>query len=94
MIDTSIGGIFLKRTTQQTFDLLDGIATNNYQWLKERIVKGNKTGGVNTNVFVNLATQVSLLTKQLQNQQASAHAIQTSSLVCEICNGPHQTMEC
>ena len=57
-------------------------------------MKEKGTGGVNTNVFSNLAAQVSLLTKQLHNQQASAHAIQTSSMVCDICNTPHQTMEC
>ena len=94
MIDTLVEGIFLKRTTQQVFDLLDGIATNSYQWSQERMVKGNGNNGVSTNVFSNLEAQVSLLTKQLQNQQASAHAIQTSSVLCEICSGSHQTMEC
>ena len=81
MIDTSDGGIFLKRMTQQTFYLLDGIATNSYQWSQERIVKGNRNSGVGTDVFSNLAAQVSLLTKQLQNQQASTHAIQASSMI-------------
>ena len=74
MIDTSAGGIFLKRTTQHAFDLLDGIATNSYQWSQERIIKGNGNNGVSDDVFSKLATQVSLLTKQLQNQQALAHA--------------------
>ena len=54
-VDTSAGGILLKRTTQQAFDLLDGIATNSYQWSQERMVKGNENNGVNTNVFSNLA---------------------------------------
>ena len=94
MIDTLVEGIFLKRMTQQVFDLLDGIATNSYQWSQERMVKGNGNNGVSTNVFSNLEAHVSLLTKQLQNQQASAHAIQTSSVLCEICSGSHQTMEC
>ena len=65
MIDTSSGGIFLKRTTQQAFDLLDEIAKNSYQWLQERMVKGNENNGVSIDVFSNLAEQVSLLTKQL-----------------------------
>ena len=65
MIDTLAGGIFLKRTTQQAFDFLDGIATNNYQWSQERMVKRNENNGVSTDVFSNLAAQVSLLTKQL-----------------------------
>ena len=55
MIDTSAGGIFLKRTTLQAFDFLDGIATNSYQWSQERMVKGNGNGGVSTDVFSNLA---------------------------------------
>ena len=54
MIDTSIGGIFSKRTTQQAFDLLDGIVTNSYQWSQERMVKGNGNNGVSTYVFSNL----------------------------------------
>ena len=65
MIDTSVGGIFLKMTTQQAFDLLDGIAANSYQWSQERMVKENGNNGVSTDVFSNLAAQVSLLTKQL-----------------------------
>ena len=65
MIDTSAGGILLKRKTQQAFDLLDGIATNNYQWSQERMVKGNGNNGISTYVFSNLAAWVSLLTKQL-----------------------------
>ena len=68
MIDTSARGIFLKRTTQQVVDLLDGMS-------QERKIKGKRNSGPSTNVFANLATQASLLTKQLQNQQASAHAI-------------------
>ena len=67
MIDTSARGIFLKRTTQQDFDLLDGIATNSYQWSQERMVKEDGNNGVSTEVFSNLAAQVSFLTKQLQN---------------------------
>ena len=63
MIDTSAEGIFFKTMTQQAFDLLDGIAINNYQWSQERMVKGNRNNGVSTNVFSNLAVQVSLLTK-------------------------------
>ena len=65
MIDTLTGGIFLKMMTQQAFDLLDGIATNSYQWSQERMIKGNGNGGPSTDVFANLAAQVSLLTKQL-----------------------------
>ena len=55
MIDTSAGGILLKRATQQAFDLLDGIAINSYQWSQERMVKGNGNNGASTNVFSNLA---------------------------------------
>ena len=52
-------------TTQQAFDLLDGIAKKSYQWSQERMVKGNENGGPSTYVFVDLTAQVSLLTKQL-----------------------------
>ena len=65
MINTLAGGIFLKRTTQQAFNVLDGITTNSYQWSQERMVKGNKNNVVSIDVFSNLAAQVSLLTKQL-----------------------------
>ena len=54
MIDTSAGGIFLKRTTQQAFDLLDEIVKNSYQWSQERMVKGNGNDGPSTDVFANL----------------------------------------
>ena len=42
----------------------------------------------------NLATQVSLLTKQLQKQQGAMNAIQTNPWeICDLCGAQHSNME-
>ena len=52
-------------------------------------------GGADANVFSNLATQVSLLTKQLQKQQGAVNSTQTNPWeICESCGGQHNTLEC
>ena len=91
MIDTSVGGIFLKRTTQQAFDMLDGIAINSYQWSQERMIEGNENGGPSTDAFANLAAQVSLLSKQLQELVAK-HFIEEGNMAKMSFEGQHERL--
>ena len=56
-------GALMKKTTNQAYRILEDMATNSNQWPKDRLVVRKTVGGTNLDVFKNLATQVSLLTK-------------------------------
>ena len=56
----------MKKTINEAYELLENMATNNYQWPKERLTSKKVVGVTDMDVFYNLETQVSLLNKQLQ----------------------------
>ena len=71
------------------------MTTNGNQWPKDMLVVRKTVGGADLDVFNNLATKVSLLTKQLQKQQGAINAIQTNPWeICDFCEGQHSSMEC
>ena len=57
----------MKKTINETYELLEDMATNIYQWPKERLAFKKVAGVVDIDVLSNLATQVSLLNRQLQH---------------------------
>ena len=65
IIDASIRGALMKKTTYQAYGILKDMATNSNQWPKDRVVARNVVGGANIDVLSNLVTHVALLTKQL-----------------------------
>ena len=38
LIDAASGGAFIGKTQDEAYDLLEGMAMNNYQWQSERIL--------------------------------------------------------
>ena len=88
VIDTSIGGALMKKTTNQVYGILEDMATNGNQWPRERIIPRMAGGGTNTEVLSNLVSHVAQLTKQLQRQQGAVNAIQVNPWeICESCGG-------
>ena len=95
VIDASAGGALMKKTTDQAYEILEDIATNNNQWPKDRITSGKVVGGANNEVLSNLVTHVTQPTKQLTKQQGIVNAVQTSPWeLCELCGGHHSSTEC
>ena len=66
VIDASVGGALMKKTTYQAYGILEDMETNNNKWPKDRLVVRKTVGDADLDMFNNLATQVSLLSKQLQ----------------------------
>ena len=84
VINASTGGALIKNTTDQAYNSLEDMATNSNQWSKDKLVVRKNIGGTDLDVFNNLASQVSLLTKQLQKQQGVVNAIQTNTTVWNV----------
>ena len=78
MIDASVGGSLMKKTTDQAYEILEDAATNTNQWPREKTTPVKVIGGINNEVLNNLVTHVAQLTKQLTRQQGTTNAIHTN----------------
>ena len=95
MIDASVGGALMKKTTDQAYEILEDATTNTNQWPREKATPVNTVGGTDNAVLNNLVNHVAQLTKQLNRQQGTANAIQTNPWeLCEFCGGQHSSAEC
>ena len=63
VIDSSAGGALMKKTTNQAYAILEDMATNSNQWLRERMIPRKVVGGADTVVLSNLVSHVAQLTK-------------------------------
>ena len=91
VIDASVGGALMKKTTDQAYEILEDGATNNNQWPKDRITSVKAVGGADNEVLSNLVTHVAQLTKQ----QGTVNVVKTSPWeLCEFCGGQHSSIEC
>ena len=68
MIDASVGGALMKKTTDQAYEILEDATTNTNQWPRDKITLVKAIGGTNNEVLSNLVTYVAQLTKQLSRQ--------------------------
>ena len=65
MIDALAGGALMKKTTDQSYEILEDAATNTNQWPREKTTPVKAVGGMNNEVLNNLVNHVAKLTKQL-----------------------------
>ena len=63
LIDASVGGAIIGRNEVEAYQILKNIALNNCQWLVERVAPKKQARLYDLDVFTNLATQVSTLSK-------------------------------
>ena len=95
VIDASAGGVLMKKTTDQAYEILEDAATNTNQWPRDRITLVKAVGSADDEVLSNLITHVAQLTKQLTKQQGTVNSVQTSPWeLCEFCGGQHSSTNC
>ena len=63
VIDASAGGSFMKKSEEEAYELLDDVATNNFQWPSERVAAKKATGVYEIDALTALTAQVASLTK-------------------------------
>ena len=66
VINALVGGVLMKKTTDQEYGILEDMATNSNQWPRDKMIPRKAMGGANTEVLSNLVNHVAQLTKQLQ----------------------------
>ena len=65
----------MKKSEDEVYELLDDVATNNFQWPSERFVSKNAARVYEIDAITALTAQVASLTKQLQNNHLAANSI-------------------
>ena len=99
LIDAYAGGAILGKNKVEAYQILENIALNDCQWLVERAGPKKLAGVFDLDMFTNLSSQVSTLSKQLQasqqlGSQVSVHKVEERPPACEQCHGPHPTSQC
>lgn len=92
MIDAAAGGTLMGKTPEEAYELLDEMASNNYQWSSDRMAPKRAAGVHEINAFSVLAAQVANLSKQLSNM--NVNAIQSTNVICDFCAGNHASVDC
>ena len=94
IIDAAAGGAFMSKSANEAYELLEEMATNNYQWPSERAgINKNAAWVHELDAITTLIAQVVSLTKQLQQNTMSAQVVQ-AQVMCELCGGPHPFDQC
>ena len=97
IVDASTGGALMKKTIDQTYEILEDTTTNSNQWPRDRSTPRKPLAEADTEVLSNLVNHVARLTKQLQlqKQPSTMNAIQNNPWEsCESCGGQHSNIDC
>ena len=87
VIDASVGGTLMKKTTE----ILEDATINTNQWPRDMNTPVKAVGGTDNEVLRNLVAHVSQLTKQ----QGTINGVQTNQWeLCEFCGGQHNSTKC
>ncbi|XP_062119320.1 uncharacterized protein LOC133833078 [Humulus lupulus] len=97
VLDASANGAILSKTYNKAFEILERIASNNYQWSNTRAPTSRKVAGV---LEVDaLTAQMALMTNILKNMSLGgniqlAAAIQSAEVSCVYCGDGHTFENC
>ena len=58
IVDASVGGALMKKTTDQAHEILEDTTTNSNQWPRDRSAPRKPLAGANTEVLNNLVNHV------------------------------------
>ncbi|XP_023887557.1 uncharacterized protein LOC111999657 [Quercus suber] len=91
MVDAAAGGALTSNTHEVAYELLEKLASNNYQWPTERAMPRKTAGVLELDSITSLAAQMATLSQQLGKM--NVNAIQTN-VVCDHCTGNHSSVDC
>ncbi|XP_062103150.1 uncharacterized protein LOC133814170 [Humulus lupulus] len=100
VLDASANGAILSKSYNEAFEILERIASNNYQWSNTRAPTSRKVAGVlEVDALTTLAAQMALMTNILKNMSMGgnvqpAAAIQSAEVSCVYCGDGHTFENC
>ena len=91
MVDAAAGGALMSKTHEAAYELLEELASNNYQWPIEKTMLRKTAGVLELDSITSLVAQMATLSQQLGKM--NVNAIQTN-VVCDHCVGNHSSVDC
>ena len=82
----------MSKTPEDAYNLLETMASNNYQWHGERSTPKKVAGMHEVDSWNLLNAKIDMLTKKLEASTKVTKSIAVYS--CEYCGGGHPTLEC
>ncbi|XP_062094211.1 uncharacterized protein LOC133800271 [Humulus lupulus] len=100
VLDASANGAILSKSYNEAFEILERIASNNYQWSNTRAPTSRKVAGVlEVDALTALTAQMASMTNILKNMSLGgniqpAAAIQSAEISCVYCGDGHTFENC
>ena len=91
-IDATTQGSFMSKTLEDAYNLLETMASNNYQWHGEWSAPKKVAGMHEVDSWNLLNAKIDMLTKKLEASAKVTNSMAVYS--CEYCGGGHPTLEC
>lgn len=92
-IDVVAGGSFMGKTEKATYNLLEEILANNYQWLVKRLERKRQQCVYEINALASINAMLDTLVRRL-DKMGMQNCSPNSVVVCEICDSRHEIVEC
>ena len=90
-IDATAQGSFMSKTPEDAYNLLETMASNNYQWHGERSAPKKAAGMHEVDSWNLLNAKIDMLTKKLEASAKVTNPMAVYS--CEYCGGGHPTLK-
>ena len=91
-IDAAAGGALMAKTYEEAYQLIETMATNNYQWPTARMTQPTVAGIFEVDGVTAITAQISALSKKFD--MWSGGQTQSVAIICELCAGEHSTDQC
>ncbi|PON84516.1 hypothetical protein TorRG33x02_197200 [Trema orientale] len=86
-IHIAAGEVLMGKSIDEAYNLPEEMAFNNYKWPSERMLPMKTIVAHEVDAITALSVQIGTSSKKFDTM--GVHAIQSSFVVCEICNGNH-----
>ncbi|KAL4271777.1 hypothetical protein GQ457_13G016270 [Hibiscus cannabinus] len=95
MLDASTNGTLLDKSPEEAFDILDRVASNDYQFPTTRLGAGRRAPGVlDLDANDSLSAQLSAITHMLKNLQKPTDVRDAKAVSCIHYEGKHDANDC
>ncbi|KAK8694694.1 hypothetical protein V6N13_072241 [Hibiscus sabdariffa] len=95
MLDASANGTLLDKSPEEAFDILDRVATNDYQFPTTRLGAGRRAPGrLDLDANDSVSAQLSAITNMLKNLQKPTDVRDAKALSFVLCERNHQANDC
>ncbi|XP_038976653.1 uncharacterized protein LOC120107448 [Phoenix dactylifera] len=92
-IDAAAGGTLISKSTEEAYELLEEIVSNNYQWSSERGMPKKVPGMYDVDGINMLNAKVDSLVKMF-GKLGNVNSISSPVLSCDCCGGAHMSSDC